>query len=233
MNAKADRVLVTAKEELGNGNVAIYVDNGGKTFNTTTGSFAAGGKNYDAPTYISTMPWWTGSTDCVLGPTGSPVSLTSGRYDMRYRYVETFWGNQYSILSDEVHKGDQVYVCDDCTKFSTGLTDDYEPVGYKLEFTKLDQWVWQSRMGFDPTHPSVMEATACNANSTTGYCSARYISNNTTSVLAVWAGCSLGSGGSGGPRARLLDRGLTNGSWASSLRISAILFCPAWHPVSR
>ena len=225
MNAKADRVLVTKKEELSDGNVAIYVDNGGKTFDTTTGSFTSGGTTYDALTYISTMPWWTGSTDCVLGPTGSPVSLTSGRYDMRYRYVETFWGNQYSILSDEIHKGDQLYVCDDCTKFATSITDDYEPVGYKLEFTKFSQWAWQSRMGFDPAHPSVMEATACDANSTTGYCSARYINNDTTSVLAVWAGCGLYSGYLGGPRARYLSATVTSEYWYSSLRLSATGRC--------
>lgn len=203
----------------------MYVDNGGRTFDTTPGSFAAGGKTYNAPTYISTMPWWTGSTDCVLGPTGSPVSLTSGRYDMRYRYVETFWGNQYSILSDEVHKGDQVYVCDDCTRFSTGLTDDYESVRYKLEFTKFDQWAWQSRMGFDPTHPSVMEATACNANSTTGYCSAQYIRNNETSILSISVGFSLTRGNYGGPRASRMTDGLNYEYWSTSLRLSATGRC--------
>lgn len=79
MNAKADRVLVTRKETLEDGNVAIYVDNSGKTFDTTTGSFTASGTEYAAPTYLSTMPWWTGSTDKVLGPTGSPDALTSGK----------------------------------------------------------------------------------------------------------------------------------------------------------
>lgn len=230
MSAKADRVLVTSKEELADGNVAVYVDNGGVTFDTTVGSFVSGDTSYDAPTYISTMPWWTGSTDCVLGPTGSPGSLTSGKYDMRYRYVETVWGNQYSVLSDVVHQGDQMYVCDDSTKFATSLTSDYEAVGYKMDFTKLDQWAWQSRMGFDPAHPSVMEATECNANSTTGYCSARYLPNNATSVLAVWAGCNLNNGNNGGPRARNLNNGLTNENWNSSLRISAILFCPCMAP---
>lgn len=225
MNAKADRVLVTRKETLEDGNVAIYVDNSGKTFDTTTGSFTASGTEYAAPTYLSTMPWWTGSTDKVLGPTGSPDALTSGKYDMRYRYVETVWGNQYVILSDEVHKGEKIYVVDDCTKQATSITSDYEEVGYALEFTKLDQWAWISRMGFDPEHPSVMEATECNANSTTGYCSARYLPNNTTSVFAVWAGCSLYNGNLGGPRARILNSGLTYEYWYSSLRLSATGRC--------
>ena len=171
------------------------------------------------------MPWWTGSTDKVLGPTGSPDALTSGKYDMRYRYVETVWGNQYVILSDEVHKGEKIYVVDDCTKQATSITSDYEEVGYALEFTKLDQWAWISRMGFDPEHPSVMEATECNANSTTGYCSARYLPNNTTSVFAVWAGCYLIDGSYGGPRARLLLFGLTAEHWYSSLRLSATGRC--------
>ena len=225
MNAKVDRKLVTRKETLDDGNVAVYIDNGGATFDTTAGSFTTGGVTYDAPTYLTTMPWWTGSTDCVLGPTGSPMSLTNGRYDMRYRYVETFWGNQYSILSDEIHKGDQVYICDDCTKFATSLTSDYEPVGYKLEFTKFSQWAWQSRMGFDPIHPSAMEAVECNANSTTGYCSARYINNDANSVLAVWAGGALSYGINGGPRARSLYVGISSEYWAGALRLSATGRC--------
>lgn len=225
MNAKADRVLVTRKETLADGNVAVYVDNGGKKFDTTPGSFTASGTEYEAPTYISSMPWWTGSTDSVLGPTGSPGNLTNGKYDMRYRYVETVWGNQYVILSDEIRKGNKIYTCYDCTKFATSLTSDYEEVGYSLEFTKLNAWSYVSRLGFDPKHPSVLEATECAANSTTGYSCGRYINDNTTALFAVWAGCHLSNYAIGGPRARYLSSSLTVEGWYSASRLSATGRC--------
>lgn len=225
MSSKANRVLVTKKETLSSGNVAVYVDNGGVKFDTTTGSFTVDGTAYNAPTYITSMPWWTGSTDGVLGPTGSPGSLTSGKYDMRYRYVETVWGNQYVVLSDEVRMGDKLYTCYDCTKFSTSLTDDYEQVGYALEFTQLDKWSYVSKLGFDANHPSVIEATECAATSTTGYCCGRYISSNTTSLFAVWAGCPLYDYFIGGPRARALNSVVTGHWWDSASRLSATGRC--------
>ena len=225
MSSKANRVKVTKKETLSDGNVAVYVDNGGTVFDTTTGSFTVDGTAYNAPTYITSMPWWTGSTDGVLGPTGSPGSLTSGKYDMRYRYVETVWGNQYVVLSDEVRMGDALYTCYDCTKFSTSLTDDYEQVGYALEFTQLDKWSYVSKLGFDANHPSVIEATECAATSTTGYCCGRYISSNTTSLFAVWAGCALSYSNYGGPRARYLDSTVAGSGWASASRLSATGRC--------
>lgn len=221
MHAKADRVLVTRKENLSDGKVAVYVDNGGKTFSTAAGSIG----ETAAPTYLSTMPWWTGSTDSVLGPTGSPTDLHNGRYDMRYRYVETVWGNQYVILSDEVRKGDKLYICDDCTKFATSLTADYKELAYSLQFTKTNQWTYPSRLGFDPEHPSAMEPTACDANSTTGYCCGYYISPDTSALFAAWAGCNVSLGATGGPRARALDRTVTIGIWASASRLSATGRC--------
>lgn len=55
MHNLANRVKVTKIEALDDdsGNYALYVDNGGVTFNTST------------TTCISTMPWHTGSTDKV------------------------------------------------------------------------------------------------------------------------------------------------------------------------
>lgn len=221
MHAKANRVLVTRKEVLDGGNVAIYVDNGGKTFDTAAGTIGATA----APTYLTTMPWHTGSTDSVLGPTGSPGDLHNGRYDMRYRYVETVWGNQYLVLSDEVRKGDKLYVCDDCTKSSTALTSDYKELSYSLQFTKTNQWCYPSRLGFDPEHPSVMEPTACDATSTTGYCCGYYISPDTSALYAAWASCDLIDANRGGPRARSLVYAVTAPSWGSASRLSATGRC--------
>lgn len=61
MHNLANRVKVTKIEALDDdsGNSALYVDNGGVTFNTST------------TTCISTMPWHTGSTDKVKSDCGS------------------------------------------------------------------------------------------------------------------------------------------------------------------
>lgn len=51
-------------------------------------------------TTISTRPWITGSCNDVTTPSGSPVSNTSGKYPMRYRYRENIWANCYSTCND-------------------------------------------------------------------------------------------------------------------------------------
>lgn len=41
--------------------------------------------------YVSNLDWKTGSTDSILGHTGSPVA-NNGRYPMKYRGIEGIWG---------------------------------------------------------------------------------------------------------------------------------------------
>ena len=74
MHNLANRVKVTKIEALDDdsGNYALYVDNGGVTFNTST------------TTCISTMPWHTGSTDKVKGTCGSPYSNTNGKEPFKF-----------------------------------------------------------------------------------------------------------------------------------------------------
>ena len=227
----ADRVIVTKKEAVGS-NVAIYVDHGGITFNVKTVQTTSSGTAYDVLPYITTMPWHTGNTDTVLGPTGSPGDLHNGRYDMRYRYVETVWGNQYVVLSDEIHRGEKLYICDDCKKFATSLTSDYEQISYDLPTDHPATWGWAERLGFDPSHPSAIEPVADNASSTTGYCAGFYMPEDTTSLFAVWAGCVLNGSSPGGPRARFLGGGLAYAYWGSALRLSATGRCGRVEPAA-
>lgn len=51
-------------------------------------------------TTISSRPWITGSCNAVTTPSGSPVSNSSGKYPMRYRYRENIWANCYSTCND-------------------------------------------------------------------------------------------------------------------------------------
>ena len=101
---------------------AVYVDNGGVTFDTTAGS-----------TIISTDPYWSGWNDEVLGVDGSRYNATSGKEPGMIQKVE-FMTGAYLIVSDELwnwttdENGDynfECYTCHDQTKVASSITDDY------------------------------------------------------------------------------------------------------------
>ena len=50
--------------------------------------------------WSSSRPYKTGACNSVLTPSGSPISNSSGKYPMRYRWRENVWGNQYSTCYD-------------------------------------------------------------------------------------------------------------------------------------
>ena len=71
-------------------------------------------------TNLNSYPWTNGAcggflsgVGAVLGHTGSPISNTSGRYPMMYRWRENVYGNQYSTSVDlmdvRVDEGNEVY----------------------------------------------------------------------------------------------------------------------------
>lgn len=69
---------------------AVYVDNGGKTFDTVAGT-----------TMLSTAPYYSGWNDNVLGRDGSRYSPTSGKEPGMIQGVE-FMNGSYLIVSDEL-----------------------------------------------------------------------------------------------------------------------------------
>lgn len=173
LNSIVNRRLVTRKEALSDGvNTAIYIDNGGNTFNTTTG------------TIISTMPWYTGITDSVLGSSGSPVSNTNGKYPMKYRGVENLYGNMWTIISDVIISSYVPYVCYDCTKFSTGVTSDYTSLNYSIATTSGS---YAKELGYDSTHSSVQIPISVGGSSSTYLCDYYYVESGVREVL--FGGC--------------------------------------------
>lgn len=70
MHAKANRVKIVSIEDYDGENSAVNVDNSGQKFSTASTIVS----DVECPTYISTMPWWTGACDNVLASGGSPVS---------------------------------------------------------------------------------------------------------------------------------------------------------------
>ena len=119
--------LITAIKDVEIGGTtysAVYVDNGGTTFDTTAGS-----------TYLSTDPYWSGWNDDVLGTDGSKYNYTNGKEPGMLQKIE-FMNGSYLIISDELwqwstdENGDynfDCFVCEDQSKVSgTAITEDYK-----------------------------------------------------------------------------------------------------------
>ena len=148
----ANNRRITAIETHDASNKAIVFD--GAAVNVAVGNF------------ISSRCWFSGGTDKVLTPSGSSVSNSSGRYQMRYRYVEDLWGNQWAIIADVLIKDHQAYVCKDPTKFADSITSDYEKVGYVNAATDG----WTKELGWDKAHPYVRLPFVVGGSNTTYFC---------------------------------------------------------------
>ena len=160
MRAKVDRKKVTRKETLTGGNVAVYIDNGGVTFDTTNNTITTTG---DSPTYVSTSPWYTGTCDNVRGVDGSPSTPGNGTEPYILQGIECALGG-YEVVSDSILKyykdaNNQyhltVYVCRDASKYASSITADYGLVDYEVDCPASNSWQFISELGFDASNPDV------------------------------------------------------------------------------
>lgn len=170
----ANNRRITAIETHDASNKAIVFD--GAAVNVAVGNF------------ISSRCWFSGGTDKVLTPSGSSVSNSSGRYQMRYRYVEDLWGNQWAIIADVLIQDHQAYVCKDPTKFADSITSDYEKVGYVNAATDG----WTKELGWDKAHPYVRLPFVVGGSNTTYFCD-YYWQNGGLRVAYVGGGLTSGT----------------------------------------
>lgn len=211
----ANRVNITNIVDLGDGNSAVYVDSL-NSFDTTL------------TTTITTYPWNTGACDNVLGQDGSPYDNLSGKEPFVINGIEMGIGG-YEIIQNKIIYNNntepenykiQVYVCYDCTKYSTSPTTDYDLVGYELAQTN-QAWEYISKIGIDPNHPSVLVPIEANASSTTGFGDGIY-TNTPTTGYREWR--SLGHlylGGLAGLRCLSAGNDLSASGWSVLGRLSA------------
>ena len=185
MHSKANRVIITAIEEYDSNNSAVYVDNGGVKFDTTSSSI----DGVEAKTYLTNMPWKTGSCDNVKGVCGSPFANTSGKepfvlfgVEMMSGYYDVY-GNVIGIVENGVF---WPYICYDCADLdpeATNYESKYTKVGYTLANTN-SAWKVISKMGYDANNPGVRFPIEASATSTsTGYCDAIYTNSNVSNGL--------------------------------------------------
>lgn len=170
----ANNRRITAIETHDSSNKAIVFD--GAAVNVAVGNF------------ISSRCWFSGGTDKVLTPSGSSVSNSSGKYQMRYRYVEDLWGNQWAIIADVLIQDHQAYVCKDPTKFADSITSDYEKVGYVNAATDG----WTKELGWDKAHPYVRLPFVVGGSNTTYFCD-YYWQNGGLRVACVGGDLSSGT----------------------------------------
>lgn len=227
MHAKADRVKIVSIESYDTNNSIVTVDNGGTTFNTDTITVSG----VACPTYLSTMPWHTGSTDNVLGSCGSPNHNTNGKNPCRLFGVEYALG-QYEVCGNAkmniVNGVMTPWVCYDAPNISAGApSSSYTKVGYDVALTD-NNWKYISELGFDASNPMARYGTKVEATSSTGYADGQHtgvVAETTTEQREILLLGFLVVGGLAGRRFADLNNSLASANWACGARLSATGRC--------
>lgn len=195
---------------------AVYVDNGGKTFDTTAGS-----------TYLSTSPYYSGWNDNVLGRDGSRYSPTSGKEPGMIQGVE-FMNGSYLIVSDELWQWSQdanenycfdCYKCYDQSKVGSAINEDYEKVNVPtLVFPKdTAAWTWKyitdNAINDDVLWPEATNASGSGVGVGAGF----YCGPAASGVRAAWCFGNLNDGGNAGVPCRNSNNWVSNANWNGSL----------------
>ena len=206
-----ETVTIEAKEYS-----AVYVDNGGKTFDTTAGS-----------TYLSTSPYYSGWNDNVLGRDGSKISPTSGKEPGMIQGVE-FMNGSYLIVSDELWQWSQdanenycfdCYKCYDQSKVGSAINENYEKVNVPtLVFPKdTAAWTWKyitdNAINDDVLWPEATNASGSGVGVGAGFSCGPAASG----VRAAWCFGSLYDGGFAGVPCRISGNWVSDARWFGSL----------------
>ena len=213
-----DGKLITAIETVnidGTDYSAVYVDNGGATFDTKAGS-----------TYLSTSPYYSGWNDNVQGRDGSRYSPTSGKEPGMIQGVE-FMNGSYLIVSDELWRWStdsegnynfDCFKCRDQSKVGSVINDNYDQITgahlvYPAGTTGAWSYITDNIIDDDVLWP---EATTA-AGSGVGVGAGFYRSPASSGVRSAWCFGYLGDGGSAGVACRFSSGGPSIAYWSGSL----------------
>ena len=214
-----DGKLITAIETVnidGTDYSAVYVDNGGVTFDTTAGS-----------TYLSTSPYYSGWNDNVLGRDGSRYNPTSGKEPGMIQGVE-FMNGSYLIVSDELWQWSQdanenycfnCYKCYDQSKVGSSINENYEKVDVPtLVFPKnTPGWTWKyisdNAINDNALWPEATDASGSGVGVGAGFGCEPAASG----VRSAWWFGALNSVGVAGVSCRVSDVSVGHAGWGGSL----------------
>ena len=206
-----ETVTIEAKEYS-----AVYVDNGGKTFDTTAGS-----------TYLSTSPYYSGWNDSVLGRDGSRYSPTSGKEPGMIQGVE-FMNGSCLIVSDELWQWSQdaeknyrfdCYKCYDQSKVGSAINENYEKVNVPtLVFPEnTPAWSWKyikdNAICDDVLWPEATDASGSGVGVGAGF----FYEPAASGVRSAWVWGYLGDGGIDGVSCRHSVIWVSDACWDGSL----------------
>ena len=194
---------------------AVYVDNGGKTFDTTAGS-----------TYLSTSPYYSGWNDNVLGRDGSRYSPTSGKEPGMIQGVE-FMNGSYLIVSDELWQWStdadgnynfDCFKCYDQSKVGSAINENYEQItGAHLVYPAGTGGAWtyitDNIIDDDVLWPEATIATGSGVGVGAGF----FRDPAASGVRAAWCFGSLHYGGLGSVSCRDSDFWVSLATWYGSL----------------
>ena len=213
-----DAKLITAIETVnidGTDYSAVYVDNGGKTFDTTAGS-----------TYLSTSPYYSGWNDNVLGRDGSRYSPTSGKEPGMLQGVE-FMNGSCLIVSDELWQWStdaegnynfDCFKCCDQSKVGSAISEDYKQIkGAHLVYPAgtTGAWVYitDNIIDDDVLWPEATTATGSGVGVGAGF----YRPPAASGVRSAWCFGYLYGGGFAGVACRYSNPGASAAFWNGSL----------------
>lgn len=214
-----DRAKITSIEDVeigGTAYKAVYLDVD-STFDTTTALF------------WSTMQWYTGSTDNVLGNDGSPYSNTSSKEPYKLQGIEQSYGC-YEIIADTIltyaeENGQNVLtmnVCRNATQFATSVTAAYKKAGYSMPCPASSGWNYIKKLGHDEALPELMFGCLGGGSSSTYTKDSCYQLNQSSGNYEWLAFGSLYSGlTSAGLSCASADVGLAYAGWNVGGRLSA------------
>ena len=194
---------------------AVYIDNGGKTFDTTADS-----------TYVSTSPYWSGWNDNVLGRDGSRYNPTSGKETGMIQGVE-FMNGSYMILADELWQWGKdadgnytfdAFKCYDQSKCGPTINGNYVQISdAHLVFPEGTGNSWKyitdNIINDDILWPETVNASGSGVGVGAGFNCYPAASG----VRAAWVFGYLNVSGIGGVSCRPSDRGPGIAYWSGSL----------------
>ena len=181
--------------------------------------------NVTATTRISTMPWYSGSTEGVPGhKDGSLYNLTNGKTPCRIAGVEILDGSyaigldplyQVTAGSDATHWNYKVYECRDSEKLASSVTSDYVDTG--IEMLDVAQgWNWVK--AFFVTMLGILFPKLFGSSSTT-YMKSAFYGTYSAGVRCPWRFGTLGNGGLGGLACELGYVSPGDSSWVGRPRL--------------
>ena len=181
--------------------------------------------NTTATTRISTMPWYTGSTEKLPGhKDGSIASLTNGKTPARIAGIEVLDGAyvlgldplyQVTAGEDSTHWTYHVYECRNSEHLAGSVTSNYRDTGIVVE-NIAQGWNWVK--SFVRTKLGVLFPNLFGGSSSTYFKSA-FAGATSAGVRSPWRFGALGAGGNAGVACGYGDAAPSNSVWYSRPRL--------------